>query len=109
MTPEQLPPLPNPAIYGGADLQYTSDQMYSYAMHCIKDAMQKVAPLMQDALESSAEKGAKMERSACAVLCSELATQWQAMGKMEGVNQERVRSSIEVAQLLESAIRNRGE
>jgi hypothetical protein len=31
------------------------------------------------------------------------------MGKMEGVNQERVRSSIEVAQLLESAIRKRGE
>ena len=109
MTPEQLPPLPNPAIYGGADLQYTSDQMYSYAMHCIKDAMQKVAPLMQDALESSAEKGAKMERDACAVLCSELATQWRAMGKMEGADQERARSSVEVAQLLESAIRHRGE
>lgn len=109
MTPEQLPPLPNPSVYGVANLQYTSDQMYSYAMHCIKDAMQKVAPLMQDALESSAEKGAKMERNACAELCSGLANQWQEMGKIEGTDQERARSSIEVAQLLESAIRNRGE
>jgi hypothetical protein len=109
MSPEQLPPLPNPAIYGGADLQYTSDQMYSYAMQCIKDAMTKVAPLMSDALESSAEKGAKMERKACAELCADLATQWQAMGKIEGTDQERVRSSMEVAHLLESAIRNRGE
>ena len=104
MNPEQLPPMPEPDGAG-----YTTEQMYSYAMLCIKDAMTKVAPLMSDALESSAEKGAKIERGACAVLCLELATQWQAMGKMEGVNQERVRSSIEVAQLLESAIRNRGE
>ena len=104
MTPDQLPPMPEPNGSG-----YTTEQMYSYAMHCIKDAMQKVAPLMQDALESSAEKGAKIERGACAVLCSELATQWRTMGKMEGTNQERVRSSIEVALLLESAIRNRDE
>lgn len=104
MNPEQLPPMPEPDGAG-----YTTEQMYSYAMHCIKDAMTKVAPLMSDALESSAEKGAKIERGACAMLCSELATQWRAMGKMEGTNQERVRSSIEVAQLLESAIRNRGE
>ena len=104
MTPEQLPPMPESDGVG-----YTTEQMYSYAMLCIKDAMQKVAPLMQDALESSAEKGAKIERGACAVLCSELATQWKAMGKMEGTNQERVRSSVEVALLLESAIRNRGE
>jgi len=104
MTPDQLPPMPEPDGSG-----YTTEQMYGYAMLCIKDAMTKVAPLMSDALESSAEKGAKIERGACAVLCSELVTQWQAMGKMEGVNQERVRSSIEVAQLLESAIRKRGE
>ena len=104
MTPDQLPPMPEPDGSG-----YTTEQMYSYAMVCIKDAMQKVAPLMSDALESSAEKGAKMERNACAELCLGLANQWQEMGKMEGVNQERVRSSIEVAQLLESAIRNRGE
>jgi hypothetical protein len=104
MNPEQLPPMPEPNGSG-----YTTEQMYSYAMHCIKDAMQKVAPLMSDALESSAEKGAKIERGACAVLCSELASQWKAMGKMEGTNPERVRSSVEVALLLESAIRNRGE
>ena len=104
MNPEQLPPMPEPDGAG-----YTTEQMYSYAMTCIKDAMTKVAPLMSDALESSAEKGAKMERDACAVLCSELATQWRAMGKMEGADQERARSSVEVAQLLESAIRHRGE
>jgi hypothetical protein len=104
MNPEQLPPMPEPDGAG-----YTTEQMYGYAMHCIKDAMQKVAPLMSDALESSAEKGAKIERGACAMLCSELALQWRAMGKMEGTNRERVVSSIEVALLLESAIRNRGE
>jgi hypothetical protein len=104
MNPEQLPPMPEPDGSG-----YTTEQMYSYAMLCIKDAMTKVAPLMSDALESSAEKGAKIERGACAMLCSELATQWRAMGKMEGTNRERVVSSIEVALLLESAIRNRGE
>lgn len=107
MNPEHLPPLPNPAIYGGADLQYTADQMQRYAFQCIQDAMQKIAPRMQDAIESSIDKGAKMERDACAELCSGLANQWQEMGKIEGTDQERARCSIEVAHLLESAIRNR--